>query len=175
MSSVTGKEIYPGHSRNKDSSTYVTVADLKRKTATKLNRTGDSMTGALNIATSNDHAFTVSDSTGTNVLIDANTNTSTLTLNTSTINTNNLLLTNKLSISTGSNKTVGTATLVAGSITVNNTSVTSSSLIFVSRTTSAGTIGHLSCPIASIVNNTSFVINSSSATDTSTINYWIIN
>ena len=69
----------------------------------------------------------------------------------------------------------GTATLVAGTVTVNTGSVLASSYIFVSRNTPGGTEGHLSAPVASIVANTSFVINSSSAADTSTVNWFLMN
>ncbi len=92
--------------------------------------------------------------------------------------TGNLNLTtagNKIKIATGSNASVGTATLVAGTVTVSTTAVTSSSKIFISRNTTGGTLGHLSVPDASITNATSFVINSSDSGDTSTVNWFIIN
>lgn len=82
---------------------------------------------------------------------------------------------NKLSIATGANASLGVATLVAGTVTVNTTAVTASSRIFLSVATPGGTRGFLSAPSASIVAGTSFVINSDSALDTSTVNYWIIN
>lgn len=75
----------------------------------------------------------------------------------------------------GGNAVCGTATLVGGTVTVNTTAVAAGSLIFVSRNTAGGTVGHLNAPVASIVAATSFVINSSSGTDTSTVNWWIIN
>lgn len=81
----------------------------------------------------------------------------------------------KLSIATGSNASIGTATLAAGTVTVNTTAVTASSIIIVSCNTPGGTQGFLSAPVASIVAGTSFTINSSSNTDTSTVNWWIIN
>lgn len=81
----------------------------------------------------------------------------------------------KISIATGSNASIGTATLVAGTVTVNTTAVTSSSKIFLTVDTPGGTQGFLSAPTASIVNATSFVINSSSGSETSTVNWWIIN
>lgn len=81
----------------------------------------------------------------------------------------------KIKLQTGSNKSIGTATLVAGTVTVSTTAVTSSSLIFVTVNTPGGTQGFLSVPSGSIVNGTSFVINSSSNTETSTVNWWIIN
>lgn len=82
---------------------------------------------------------------------------------------------NKIKIATGSNASIGTATLVAGTVTVNTTAVATGSKIFVTVDTPGGTQGFISVPDASIVNATSFVINSSSATETSTVNWWIIN
>lgn len=79
----------------------------------------------------------------------------------------------KIKIATGSNASVGTATLVAGTVTVNTTAVTASSRIFVTVSTPGGTQGFLS--IGTITANTSFVVNSTNAADTSTFSYWIIN
>lgn len=80
---------------------------------------------------------------------------------------------NKIKIATGSNASLGTATLVAGTVTVNTTAVTSSSKIFLTHGVAGGTLGILS--VGTITNATSFVINSSSGTDTSDINWLIIN
>lgn len=82
---------------------------------------------------------------------------------------------NKLKIATGSNASMGTATLVGGTVTVSTTAVATGSTIFLTCNTPGGTQGFLSAPSASIVNATSFVINSSSGTDTSTVNWWIVN
>lgn len=82
---------------------------------------------------------------------------------------------NKLIIATGSNASVGTATLSSGTITVNTTAVTANSIIFISRNTPGGTLGNLSVPSASITAGTSFVINSDSGSETSTVNWWIVN
>lgn len=71
--------------------------------------------------------------------------------------------------------TKGTATLSAGTVTVSSTAVTASSKIFVTVNTPGGTQGFLSVPTASIVAGSSFVINSSSATETSTVNWLIVN
>ncbi len=68
----------------------------------------------------------------------------------------------------------GTATLVGGTKTVTTTSVRTGDIIMVSRNTPGGAVGDLSAPVASIVDATSFVINSASGTDTSTINWWIL-
>jgi len=82
---------------------------------------------------------------------------------------------NKIKIATGSNASIGTSTLVAGTVTVSTTAVATNSIIMVCTRTPGGTAGFLSAPAASIVNGTSFVINSSSATETSTVCWWIIN
>ncbi len=93
-----------------------------------------------------------------------------------------LALTKKLNVTTGTNASAGTATLVLGTVTVSTTAVTSSSLIYVVYDTPAGTLASgLSAPAGSIVNATSFVINSVTTagvvntTDTSTVRWWIIN
>lgn len=84
---------------------------------------------------------------------------------------------NKLLVPTGSNASIGTATLTTGTVTVATTAVTASSLIFVSYNTCTSTLAAaLSAPSASISAGVDFVINSEDATDsTSTVNWWIIN
>lgn len=82
-----------------------------------------------------------------------------------------ILNTTTIRIADGANRSMGQATLVAGTVTVSNTRVAANSRIFLSRHTAGGTLGHLS--IGSISGATNFVINSSSATDTSVIN-WLI-
>ncbi|NDB81708.1 MAG: hypothetical protein EB127_03015 [Alphaproteobacteria bacterium] len=72
------------------------------------------------------------------------------------------------------NTSIGTATLVGGTVTISTIAAKTGSRIFISRNTPGGTVGHLSAPAASITNGVSFVINSSSGTDTSTVNWWII-
>jgi hypothetical protein len=61
----------------------------------------------------------------------------------------------------------GVATLVAGTKTVTSTIVPAGATISLTRQTTGGTVGHLS--ISNIIAGTSFDIDSSSATDTSTI------
>lgn len=79
-------------------------------------------------------------------------------------------------VTTGANTTMGTSgAMTAGAITISTTAVTASSIIFLSANTIAGTAGTLSAPTASIIAGTSFEISSSSSTDTSTVNWWIIN
>lgn len=92
------------------------------------------------------------------------------------VNGNMVLATagNKINIATGSNASAGvSAAMTAGTITISTTAVTSSSLIFLTHATLGGTQGILS--VGTIVDGTSFVINSSSALDTGTVNYLIIN
>ncbi len=66
---------------------------------------------------------------------------------------------------------IGSSTLVAGTVTVNNPYVQSTSIIILSRKTIGGTAGYLS--VGTVVAGVSFVINSSSAADTSVVNYLI--
>ena len=80
---------------------------------------------------------------------------------------------NKIKIATGSNASVGTATLVGGTVTVNTTAVTASSKIFLTYDLFGGIPGSLE--VGTITAGTSFVINSSSTLDTSDVNWWIIN
>jgi hypothetical protein len=71
----------------------------------------------------------------------------------------------------GTNSRVGSAVLVAGTVTIANTSVTTATLAFLSRSVAGGALGHLSY---TVVAGTSITINSSSVTDTSTINYLLV-
>lgn len=86
-----------------------------------------------------------------------------------------LRVANAFKVARVANTLVGTATLVTGTVTVANTSVKTGAFIFILHNTPSGTIGILSAPAASIVNNTSFVINSSAVTDNSDVHYLIIN
>lgn len=68
------------------------------------------------------------------------------------------------------NGMAGQTTLVGGTKTITNNRATSTALIFLQVMTEGGTVGRLSYTVS---NGTSFTINSSSATDTSTVN-WIL-
>lgn len=68
--------------------------------------------------------------------------------------------------------TRGTATLVAGTVTISTAAVETGSFILHARKTAGGTLGNLS--LGTVVAGTSFVINSSSGSDTSTINWAIL-
>ena len=76
-----------------------------------------------------------------------------------------------LQIKEGSNARMGVATLVGGTIAVANTSVTANTRIFISRSTTGGTVGHLS---TTQIAATSFTVNSSDVGDTSTVNWLLI-
>jgi hypothetical protein len=75
-----------------------------------------------------------------------------------------------LKIKEGSNARMGTATLVAGTVTVNNTSVTANTRIFL---TEEGTIAAVVRVSARVV-GTSFTIMSSSGTDTSKVHWMLV-
>lgn len=77
-----------------------------------------------------------------------------------------------ISLKDGSNKRMGQATLVAGEAVVSNTSVTADTRIFLSHASSGGTLGHLHISARSA--GVSFTITSSSGTDTSTVNWLLI-
>ena len=68
----------------------------------------------------------------------------------------------------------GTATLSSGTVTVTTDKIKTGWKIYVSYETFSGTVGSLEAPTASIIDGTSFVINSSTgALDNSTVNWWI--
>lgn len=71
----------------------------------------------------------------------------------------------------GANAKMGTAVLVAGTVTVSTTAVTASSRIFLTHQNNSGTPGFLS--VTAKTASTSFIITSSNAADTSTV-AWII-
>lgn len=80
-------------------------------------------------------------------------------------------LNGKIQIASGTNKPMGIATLVGGTVTVNNHLVTASSRIFLTSNVDGGTPGFVR--VSARVNGTSFTITSSSGTDTSQI-AWLI-
>lgn len=82
---------------------------------------------------------------------------------------------NKINIATGTNASVGVATLSGGTVTVSTTAVTASSLIYLTDATT-GTLTNIGTPtVGTKTAGTSFVINSSNVLDTSTVNWIIIN
>lgn len=87
------------------------------------------------------------------------------------ITANSVNLSGTVALGSGNNR--GKATLVAGTVTVSNTFVTSASVIQLTHQTIGGTQGMLR--VGTIINNTSFQIISSSGTDTGTIGWTILN
>lgn len=67
---------------------------------------------------------------------------------------------------------VGTATLTAGAVTITSSRVNSSSRIFLTRKGSNAQAGTLY--VGTITDYTSFVVNSTNASDTGTFHYWIV-
>jgi hypothetical protein len=76
---------------------------------------------------------------------------------------------------TTSELSAGFSTLVGGAVTINTEAVTKGSNIQITCSNPGGTQGFLSAPTANRTDNTSFVISSSQAADTSTVNWLIIN
>jgi hypothetical protein len=74
-----------------------------------------------------------------------------------------------LRIKEGTNARMGTATLAAGTVTVNNTSITANTRIVLAVKTPGGTPGALF--VNAVTVGTSFVIKSTSSTDTSVVGY----
>lgn len=82
---------------------------------------------------------------------------------------------NKLKIATGTNASLGTATLASGTVTVSTTAVTASSKIFLTDATTGALTNVGSVTVGTITAGTSFVINSTNVLDASTVNWLIIN
>ena len=89
--------------------------------------------------------------------------------------TTSLTVGTKLHVATGANASIGTATLVAGTVTVATTAIAAGSKVFLSYNTLGGAQGIINAPVGSYTAGVSFVINSNNPADTSTINWWIIN
>lgn len=80
---------------------------------------------------------------------------------------------NKIVIATGSNASVGTSSaMTAGEVTVATTASSATAKVFYSRATTGGTPGNVSITAQ---NGTGFTLTSTSNTETSTFNWWIIN
>jgi len=88
--------------------------------------------------------------------------------------TGNTTMNSMMFMPVGANKSAGTATLLNGTILVNTTMVTANSLILYSRQTNGtGATGNLFIPAKNAAAN--FTINSSAATDNSTVAWMLIN
>lgn len=139
---------------------------------------GTGGTGAVNIGNATGNTA-VTGALSTTTILTAGTGITATTGNITATNGDLVLGTtgNKIQIpaATAASDSVGTATLNgSGTVVVSTTAVTTNSLIFVTINTPTAP-GILSVPSASIVDGVSFVINSDSGTDASTVNYWIIN
>lgn len=78
-----------------------------------------------------------------------------------------------VSIVEGTNANMGVATLVGGTVTVTTNKATANARIFVTRQNSSGTPGQVE--VSNRTPGTSFVITSTSGTDTSQVAWLIIN
>lgn len=78
---------------------------------------------------------------------------------------------NGFNVTEGTNKRMGTGTLVGGTLVVTNTAVTADSRIFLTTQATGGTPGALN--ISARTAGTSFTVLSTSGTDTSTFAYVI--
>ena len=111
-----------------------------------------------------------SSATGSTVTIDLDSSVSGLTsLSSTTVSAG------KVNVTAGANAAIGQAVLVAGTKTVSTNKVTTNSIIFVT----VATLGTVTAPqamlVSNIVNGVSFDITSADGTDTSTVNWLIIN
>jgi hypothetical protein len=141
-----------------------------------INNAGNQTAGSL-LSLVQDNASTAAtaltiqqDGTGDAISITGNGGVAILTVDT----TGNLIFKKNgtgLSFVEAANGRMGTATLVGGTIAVANTTVTANTRVFISRSTTGGTEGHLS---TTQIASTSFTVNSSSGTDTSTVNWLLI-
>lgn len=75
-------------------------------------------------------------------------------------------------VNSGTDASIGNATLVAGTIAVASTRIAAGSYVVLTRKTIGGTAGNLSYTLSAGVG---FTINSSSGTDTSTVTWVIVN
>ncbi len=76
---------------------------------------------------------------------------------------------------TGADPSAGVATLVSGVATINTTCARTYSVIILTRNTPGGTVGELYARTSDIAEGVYFMIRSSSASDTSTVNWLLIN
>lgn len=139
-------------------------------------------TFALRPTTNSTNAIRLQDSAGSGNVLVADTTNIRVGINTTTpadtlsVNGSLNLITagNKLKITTGTNASAGTGTLVGGTVTISTTAVTASSLIFLTDTASSLTnVGVLSVTAKSA--GTSFTVTSTNVLDTGTFNWLIIN
>ena len=136
---------------------------LSARTATGLSFSGSTVGGSVLL-------LSFDDTTGKGTMAKQ------LTLSTGAIvSAGNLKLNagNSLTVgSTGAVPFIGTATLVAGTVTVTNANIVTADRIFLSRVSVGGTIG--TALTYTITNGTSFTINSNNVLDTSVVVWFVI-
>lgn len=84
------------------------------------------------------------------------------------------LLSSGVSVRTGVNQRMGTATLVGGTVTVINTSVTANTRIFLTVQSLGTVVVPQAVAVTAKVVGTSFTITSASGTDTSTVAWLLV-
>jgi hypothetical protein len=94
------------------------------------------------------------------------------TTTTARFNADGILKSKELFVREGSNAKMGTATLVAGTVTVSTTAVTANSRIFLTAQTSGAAAGALR--VSARTAGTSFTITSTSGTDTSSVAWMLV-
>jgi hypothetical protein len=145
---------------------------LGSPTAAVQQMTGDTGTaipasGSIGIAGG---ANLTSSASGSTVTIDLDTSISGLTSVSSTGVT-----AGKLNVTAGANASIGQATLVLGTKTVTTNKVTTNSIIFVTVSSLGTVVAPQAMLVGNIVDGVSFDITSADATDTSVVNWLIIN
>ncbi len=78
----------------------------------------------------------------------------------------------KIEVTTGTNASAGTGTLVSGTVTISTTAISSTSLVFLTATSTSVNQGTLS--VGTIIAGTSFIVNSTNSSDNNNFNWWII-
>jgi hypothetical protein len=186
------------------SPTYVPVIATGRDlSVADVTASGEVTSSTLRLTSTSDvgpasttHAFQIGSSASTNIRMDANeimviSNGAVANLNVQTdggtftlfgnrdanavtdvIRARGVAEVNALEVNEGAS-TMGAATLVAGAATVSSAQVLATSRIFLTSQVDGGTPGWLR--VSARVNATSFTITSSSATDTSTVAWLIVN
>lgn len=81
--------------------------------------------------------------------------------------------TNKLTVGTGANQSVGRGTLTAGIATISTTAVSATSIIFLTPNSSGINLGIFS--VGTVNAGTNFVVNSSNIADNDSFNWWFVN
>lgn len=155
----------------------ITTPGSLTTTTTLIGGTGiTATTGNITASAGNIAATLGSVSAGTTVT--AGTGVTATTGNLTATNGNLALSTagNKISIATGANSSLGVSgAMTAGTITISTTAVTANSLIFVQP----AVLGTVTVPqalyVSAISAGTSFTVTSADATDTSTVQWWLIN